>query len=148
MTIIIDTKEKKPFKLDGLKTIRKGLKVGDYSIEGFQDRVAIERKSAIDFYYTFGKPRNYQRFCVEMKQINKMEFGYLIVEESLENCISSIEKMKKGTVGLGNMALMNYRDFEKRFPNIEIDFYDTRNEADELTVQILKTIIDRIEGLQ
>jgi ERCC4-type nuclease len=47
MKILIDTREQIPFNFSryGVQTETDALPVGDYSIPGFEDRVAIERKS-------------------------------------------------------------------------------------------------------
>ncbi|MFC1741761.1 ERCC4 domain-containing protein [Nanoarchaeota archaeon] len=44
--IVIDTQEKRPLKFNKSKT--KHLKHGDYSLEGYEDQAAIERKSMQD----------------------------------------------------------------------------------------------------
>lgn len=145
---VIDTKEKKPFSLAGLDTIRQGLRVGDYSIDGFQDRVAIERKSMFDFYSTFGVERNYQRFCREMKQINEMEYGFLVVEATLSWCMDADKKNNKLYPNLGKKVLSNYIDFLFRFPRVRIQFSGGRKAADEFTVYLLKSINYRLECQQ
>jgi DNA excision repair protein ERCC-4 len=50
MLILIDSREQLPFRFDRLdcETIRTGLPVGDYSIQGHEDRVSIERKNSVD----------------------------------------------------------------------------------------------------
>lgn len=50
MKIVIDTREQTPYgfaKYDA-EPIRAALPTGDYSLPGFEDRVAIERKSLDD----------------------------------------------------------------------------------------------------
>jgi len=143
--VIIDTREKKPFRLAGLDTIRQGLRVGDYSIDGFQDRVAIERKGMSDFYSTFGNRTNYNRFIQEMSQINKMEYGYLVVESPLEKCSQANKLVPKLKPGLSNMVLMNFDDFKKRLPNVKIYFAASRWGADSFTGELLKSIIKNLE---
>ena len=44
--IIIDTREQLPFEFEMSET--KTLNIGDYSIAGFEDNIAIERKSITD----------------------------------------------------------------------------------------------------
>jgi ERCC4-type nuclease len=49
--IVIDSNEQKPLKFGSkIVTVRKNLSVGDYSIDGMESSVIIERKSQSDFY--------------------------------------------------------------------------------------------------
>jgi ERCC4-type nuclease len=49
--IVVDSNEQKPLKFGGgIVTVRKKLNVGDYSIDGMESSVIIERKSQADFY--------------------------------------------------------------------------------------------------
>ncbi len=48
--IVIDSNEQMPLKFGGIPTITKKLNAGDYSIEGYESSVCIERKSQGDFY--------------------------------------------------------------------------------------------------
>ncbi|MDD2998325.1 MAG: ERCC4 domain-containing protein [Candidatus Riflebacteria bacterium] len=46
--IIVDTREQKPYMFDSATILRK-LDIGDYSLNGFEDQFAIERKELNDF---------------------------------------------------------------------------------------------------
>lgn len=46
--IIIDTREQKPYQFETASMLRK-LDIGDYSLHGFEDQFAIERKELNDF---------------------------------------------------------------------------------------------------
>ena len=49
--IVIDTREQRPWTFDGMPSIQRGLRTGDYSIDGHTeppDGIVIERKSAED----------------------------------------------------------------------------------------------------
>ncbi len=48
--IVIDSNEQQPYKFGKIPTIRKLLDTGDYSIEGMESSIVIERKSQSDFY--------------------------------------------------------------------------------------------------
>jgi len=59
-TIICDSREQLPYEFSGMEwgagetcvvpTVVRGLAQGDYSIQGLEDRIAIERKSLDDLY--------------------------------------------------------------------------------------------------
>ena len=84
MKIINDTREQLPYDFQSIGvdpppiTIRKTLESGDYSLEGYETRIAIERKSKADAYGTFGKGRN--RFERELERLSHYEFAAVVIE--------------------------------------------------------------------
>ena len=89
-TVLIDTREQAPWLFKGLEVDQKPetqlivqyqkatLKTGDYSLEGFQDEFAIERKSLEDAFQTFGRGRD--RFERELERMSDLKFACVIVE--------------------------------------------------------------------
>ena len=90
-TTVIDTREQAPFSFRGIKsdakqggkpliikTTVKTLTSGDYSIEGFEDRLACERKSLPDLFQTLSHGRD--RFERELARLNLMDFAAVVVE--------------------------------------------------------------------
>jgi hypothetical protein len=90
-TVLIDHREKAPFSFTGFRadardggaalTVPTGaaiLVTGDYSLHGFVDRVAVERKSLADLYHTIGQDR--QRFVEELKRLNQLDRAAVVVE--------------------------------------------------------------------
>jgi len=80
--IVIDTREQLPYKFQAINpppdTIRKTLASGDYSIEGFENRIAIERKTKSDAFSSFGKGR--ARFERELERLSTFEFAAVVIE--------------------------------------------------------------------
>jgi ERCC4-type nuclease len=89
--LIIDSRENAPFGFSELvadakenadaivvRTRRGHLKTGDYSIEGFESVVTVERKSHEDAYATFGGGR--QRFVRELERMADMEYAAVVFE--------------------------------------------------------------------
>ncbi len=90
-TIVIDGREKAPWQFKSInanrggrnhkvvvKTKYKHLVTGDYSIEGYEDKIAIERKSKEDAYGTFGGGR--EQFERELGRLQKMDLAAVIIE--------------------------------------------------------------------
>lgn len=121
-TILIDTAEKSPFTFDGIrarsfvdKDLRRyvvrterrylGIGMGDYSIDGLEGRVAIERKSVQDFQGTLlGWPSDAEtagsngrqidrrgRFKTELIKLSHMQFKAVVVEGTLEECLDTVK---------------------------------------------------------
>ena len=49
--IIVDTREQAEYTFD-CSVLRRKLDAGDYSVQGYEHRVAVERKSLADFVHT------------------------------------------------------------------------------------------------
>jgi ERCC4-type nuclease len=79
--IVIDSRETLPYSFPGIECIVKGLKTGDYSIEGLEDKVCVERKSHGDAYGTIGQGR--ERFERELERMAIMEYAAIVIEASL-----------------------------------------------------------------
>lgn len=84
LQITIDTREQHPYlflpqvgaELAVLSV--KGLKSGDYSLAGAEDRVAVERKSLDDFVSCCGRERD--RFERELERLATMAAAAVVVE--------------------------------------------------------------------
>ena len=80
--LIQDTREQKPlFKLKPW-IVEAGLNSGDYSIQGFETVITIERKSIPDLLGTLGKGRI--RFEKELNRMSEYKWKGLLIE-GLEN---------------------------------------------------------------
>lgn len=86
-TILVDSREQYPFPFTGLRlagedvivrTERRGIDPGDYTLEGFEHRVAVERKSIEDLFNCCGSDR--QRFEAQVKRLATLEFAGVVVE--------------------------------------------------------------------
>ncbi len=79
-TIIIDTREQEPYSFDPrlAATARRALPAGDYSVEGLEQRVAVERKSLNDFVSTV--IHNRARFQNELRKLAAYRAACIVVE--------------------------------------------------------------------
>jgi ERCC4-type nuclease len=59
------------------------LDVGDYSIEGYQHLIMIERKTVGDLWGTLGRHDNYKRFLREIERASAHRAKYLVIEGTL-----------------------------------------------------------------
>jgi len=84
MKIIIDTRENRPLLFRTSKDITgseiKKLDIGDYSIEGYENKIAIERKSPGDLFGSLGK--GHKRFRKELENAKKLDYFAIVVEAS------------------------------------------------------------------
>lgn len=88
MQIVIDTREQLPFgfsgefygKYGGVDTVVGALSIGDYSLTGLADRVAVERKSLADLVLCLGRER--ERFERELQRGAALEAFLVVCEGS------------------------------------------------------------------
>ena len=86
ISIIIDTREQHPYLFDAWKanTSVAGLPAGDYSLPGFEDRAAVERKSLDDLVgCLMGKDR--ERFERELARGRAYELFAVVIEANLQD---------------------------------------------------------------
>jgi ERCC4-type nuclease len=86
ITIAIDTREQLEYSFS-IPSIRKKLDAGDYSLVGFENRIAVERKTLDDFVNTVIKQR--ERFYRELKKLSKMESSCVVVESNLRDILDA-----------------------------------------------------------
>lgn len=100
LTVIVDTRERLPYdfapppdapepdNFEPLKTIRRGLKTGDYSIDGHEDRIVIERKTLADAHGSLG--REHKRFARELERMRDFApHAYIVIEGTIVDLATS-----------------------------------------------------------
>jgi DNA excision repair protein ERCC-4 len=86
LSIVVDTREQKPYLWEGdpsVAAIRAKLPAGDYSLCGYEDRVAVERKSLDDLVDTIIKERD--RFFNELRALDNYQDAAMVVEASISD---------------------------------------------------------------
>ena len=64
LKVLIDTREQEPWQFPGMRSVRRPLKFGDYTLAGLEHKAVIERKSAADLVHTMTK--DFHRGCREI----------------------------------------------------------------------------------
>jgi ERCC4-type nuclease len=77
-TVIIDTREQEPLPIRRLPVVTGGLYSGDYSVAGFENVFAVERKS-IDDLVSCCANSNRERFEHELHRLRGFEFKRLLI---------------------------------------------------------------------
>ena len=103
--IVVDTREQAPWFQGYPNVVVKKLDVGDYSLKGFEDEVAIERKSVTDLLGCIGKER--RRFERELERMRGYRFKALVVEGTEEDIYtSSFTQLPPSTIRWSLMSFM------------------------------------------
>lgn len=83
LVAIIDTREQLPLDLSPLISIRGTLKTGDYSLQGYEDHICIERKGLSDFIQCCTFQR--ERFERELERLRVFDYKAIVIEGTWAN---------------------------------------------------------------
>ena len=86
-SIVVDTREQRPWAFR-CPMVRKALKAGDYSVEGLEERVSVERKSLPDFVRTIVHERG--RFHRELCRLALYAAACIVVEADLDAVLRGV----------------------------------------------------------
>lgn len=128
-TIVIDTREQRPYSFQN--SIERGLRAGDYSLAGAEDRVAIERKSKSDAYGTIGAGRG--RFIRELELLSRYEYAAIVIECSLSSFMVAPARSELNPKSAINSLIA----WSIRY-GVHVFFADNRTMARALTYRILE----------
>lgn len=146
-TVLIDTREQSAYSFRGIKADAKhgnreaiiktewrALKTGDYSIDGIEHRVAVERKELGDLFNCMGQDR--ERFENQLRRLNELEHGVLMVEASLDRVMRghSMSDMQPKAV---LRSVMSYQ-MKPEFSRIHWWFCPGKSFAERVTFRILE----------
>jgi ERCC4-type nuclease len=84
LVILCDTREQLPLTLPNFR--RATLATGDYSVEGYEQLIAVERKSHADFAMCVGQER--ERFERCLARLATMEYPALVLECGLSDLLA------------------------------------------------------------
>jgi len=179
--ILVDQQEKAPFAFGGLRarsfidkemreycpvrTERRflGVGMGDYSLDGYQGRVAIERKSMVDFQGTLlgwrheveaGGPGGWThdvdrraRFKRELRNLAAMECKVVIVESTFWTCLDLAPTWGVRTASENAKYLHStYLSWQIEFPGVPWIFCDDKQFAAVTCFRILEKFWSRMAG--
>ena len=141
MKITVDSREQLPYAFDRyqVEIETSGLPVGDYSLAGFQDRIAVERKSLNDLIGCLtGKDRT--RFERELARAGSFERFAVIIESDIQDIFNGCytSNMKP------HAALQSITAFYIRY-GIPFLFCGGRDGGEYMTHSILQKYFYEIE---
>jgi DNA excision repair protein ERCC-4 len=135
MVIVRDTREQAGYTFATItpppQVITGTLKSGDYSIQGYENQVSVERKSLIDAFGTFGNGRH--RFEAELKRLSEYRFAAVVIEADWQTIIKNPPWRSKL---LPKTVLASVIAWQMRF-NVHFWACPDRNFAEKLTYRIL-----------
>lgn len=138
--IIIDSREQHPLtfrKSSTLnETIIRKLDVGDYSIEGYENNISIERKSPQDLFGTLGQ--GHKRFKAELERAKELDYFGIVVEAPFMTVLNEGFEGAHYSKMRGNVIIQQCCTIEMRYPNVRFWFCNSRSEATSVIRQLFK----------
>jgi ERCC4-type nuclease len=141
MKILIDSREQTPFTFSGYEVATEpaALPVGDYSLPGFQDRVAIERKELNDLVGCL-MGENRQRFERELAKARPYDLFAVVVEAALED----VSRGRYRSEMKPHAALQSLCAFQVRY-RVPFMWAGNRRGAEYLTFSFLAKYLRELE---
>lgn len=144
-TIIVDTREQQAWEFGFHETAKRKLDTGDYSIEGYEDIIAIERKKSVSEIAT---NLSESRFKDVLERLSKIKHPFMLFEFDLDDVYdfpvgSDVPKSKWDSLRVkGKYIIKRLIEIQLDY-NIQIIFCGDPNNAEKLAVSIMKRIYER-----
>lgn len=148
-TIIIDTREQQPWVFNHYVTANKKLDTGDYSIEGLESLLAIERKKSVS---EFANNITESRFKDVIERLQNIKYSFLLLEFDLEDILiypvgSNVPKRMWDKIKISPAFIMKHILELQINHNIKVIFCGDSDNAEKMAEFILKKVnyIERIQ---
>lgn len=144
-TIIIDTREQIPWEFGFHNTAKKKLDTGDYTIEGFENILAIERKKSVSEIAT---NLSESRFSDVLDRLSKIKHPYMVFEFSLDEVYSfpvgsDIPKKLWDKLRIsGNYIIKRLIEIQLKY-NIQVVFCGDPDNAEKFSASLMKRIYEQ-----
>ena len=151
-TVIKDTREQDGYTFEPFNgryhtckgMVVKKLVTGDYSLEGLEDKICIERKASVsELAINLGKDKH--RFMAEVERMKEFPHKFLILEFSLTDLMkfpegSDIPEEKWNSVVITNKYMLKMLVEFQMYNDVHVIFCDSRAKAKLVVSSILKRI--------
>lgn len=141
-TIIIDTREQQPWSFEHHAVANKKLDTGDYSIEGLENILGIERKKSVS---EFANNITESRYQDVVSRLSQLKYSFLLLEFNLEDVLiypigSTVPKRMWGKIKISPAFLMkNILELELTH-NIKVMFCGNASNAQKMAEYILRKV--------
>lgn len=139
--IVIDSREQLPYQFDGMATVRKKLDAGDYSLEGYEHVVSVERKNFSDCWGSMSTGRARFERCVQ--RLAKLDRAAIVVESSLSRLAIPPPYIQRTTAASVIGGLISW---SAQFA-IPVFFCDSREQGERITVRFLAAWLKHRRGV-
>jgi len=144
-TIIIDTREQTPWEFGFHNTAKHKLDTGDYSIQGFENIISIERKRSVS---EFANNLSESRFKDVLERLSKIKHAYMVFEFNIDEIYtfpvgSDIPKKMWDKLRIsGNYIIKRLIEIQLEY-GIQVVFCGDAANAERFSVSLMKRIYER-----
>jgi ERCC4-type nuclease len=141
-TIVIDTREQQPWSFDNYTVANRKLDTGDYSVEGLEHLLCIERKKSIS---EFANNIVESRFKDVVMRMSQLKYSFLLLEFDFKDVLiypigSTVPKKMWNKIKISPAFLIkNLLDLEL-FHNIKVMYCGNSPNAEKMAEYILKKV--------
>ena len=141
-TIIVDTREQQPWTFDNYAKAHKKLDTGDYSVEGLEHLLTIERKKSSSEFATNIVE---SRFKDVVMRLSQFKYSFLLLEFNLEDLLiypigSTVPKRMWDKVKITpSFLIKNIIELQLNH-NIKVMFCGSASNAEKIAEFIFKKI--------
>jgi ERCC4-type nuclease len=144
-TIIVDTREQLPWEFGFHITAKKKLDTGDYSIEGFEHLLAIERKKSAS---EIANNITESRFKDVLDRLGRIPHSFILMEFDIEDIYnfpvgSDVPKKLWDKLKISGNYIMKYLVEAQLNHNIHILYCGCAETAERVAVGIMKRIYEK-----
>lgn len=146
--IIRDTREKHGWQFNGNEywagTIDNGIRTGDYTIQGYEDILCIERKGGI---LEIANNINEERFERQLERMRDFKYARIVCEFNMNDVLNfphsaPLPPYQKSKIRIGgDFILRRLMEVEFEYPNIHIIFAGKFGQR--VTESIFKRVLER-----
>lgn len=141
-TIIIDTREQQPWPFEHYTTASRKLDTGDYSIEGLEDIVCIERKKSVS---EVANNLTESRFIDVVDRMSKFKYAFLLLEFDLAQVLSypigsTLPRRLWDKVKISPAFIVKHILELQLNHNIKVLFCGSSSDAEKMAEYILKKV--------
>lgn len=149
-TIIVDTREQQPWMFDNYVVASKKLDTGDYSIEGLEHLLAVERKKSIS---EFANNITETRFKDVVERLSNIKYAFLLLEFDLEDVLiypvgSTVPRRLWDKIKISPSFIMKHLLELQINHNIKVVFCGDASNAEKMAESILRKVhyIERVKN--
>lgn len=144
-TVIVDTREQMAWEFGAHTTSRRKLDTGDYSIEGLEHLLTIERKQSVAEIATNITEKRFPGFLDRMSQI---PHRFMLFEFDLQDVYdfpvgSDIPKSKWDRLRVKGNYILKYITLMQTNYGIQIVFCGDSDNAEKMAVRIMRTVYEK-----
>jgi len=149
-TIIVDTREQKPWQFNEYATAVRKLDTGDYSVEGLENILCIERKRSVS---EIANNITESRFKDVLSRMSKYRFPFILLEFDLQDVLnfpvgSEIPKSVWSKIKISPKYILKMILDMSLTYNIYVIFCGNKTNAETYATSIMKKIYDKYGNQQ